>query len=85
MTLAPTDLEAVQRHTVRVLIVSQAVGALGMTIGFATAALLARDISGSDTQSGFVQTSQVLGAAVASYLLARLMSRRRRACCRSRR
>ena len=62
----------------RVLIVSQAVGALGMTIGFATAALLARDISGSDTQSGFVQTSQVLGAAVASYLLARLMSRRGR-------
>ena len=78
MTLSPTDLEAVQRHTVRVLIVSQAVGALGMTIGFATAALLARDISGSDTQSGFVQTSQVLGAAVASYLLARLMSRRGR-------
>ena len=38
MTLNPTDLEAVQRHTVRVLIVSQAVGALGMTIGFATAA-----------------------------------------------
>ena len=62
----------------RVLIVSQAVGALGMTIGFATASLLARDISGSDTQSGFVQTSQVLGAAVASYLLARLMSRRGR-------
>ena len=74
----PTDLAAVQRHTVRVLIVSQAVGALGMTIGFATAALLARDISGSDTQSGLVQTSQVLGAAVASYLLARLMSRRGR-------
>ena len=49
-----------------------------MTIGFATASLLARDISGSDTQSGFVQTSQVLGAAVASYLLARLMSRRGR-------
>ena len=78
MTLTPTGLAAVQRHTVRVLIVSQAVGALGMTIGFATAALLARDISGSDTQSGLVQTSQVLGAALASYLLARLMSRRGR-------
>jgi hypothetical protein len=63
---------------VRVLVTSQAIGALGMTIGFATASLLARDISGSDTQSGLVQTCQVLGAAVASYLLARLMSRRGR-------
>jgi MFS family permease len=78
VTLAADDLGAVQRHTVRVLVTSQAVGALGMTIGFATAALLARDISGSDTQSGLVQTCQVLGAAVASYLLARLMSRRGR-------
>ncbi len=78
MSALSHDLVAVQRHTVRVLVVSQAFGALGMTIGFATAALLARDISGSDTQSGFVQTSQVLGAAVASYLLARLMSRRGR-------
>ncbi len=57
----PHDLQAVQRHTVRVLVTSQAVGALGMTIGFATASLLARDISGSDTQAGLVQTCQVLG------------------------
>jgi MFS family permease len=78
VTTAPHDLQAAQRHTVRVLVTSQAIGALGMTIGFATAALLARDISGSDTQSGLVQTCQVLGAAVASYLLARLMSRRGR-------
>ena len=78
MTPSPHDLQAVQRHTVRVLVTSQAVGALGMTIGFATASLLARDISGSDTQAGLVQTCQVLGAAVASYVLARLMSRRGR-------
>ena len=62
----------------RVLVTSQAVGALGMTIGIATASLLARDISGSEAQSGLAQTCQVLGAAVASYLLARLMSRRGR-------
>ena len=78
MTATSHDVDVVQRHTVRVLVVSQAFGALGMTIGFATAALLARDISGSDTQSGLVQTCQVLGAAVASYLLARMMSRRGR-------
>ena len=78
MTLTPTDLEAVQRHTVRVLVVSQAVGAIGITIGIATASLLARDISGSEAQSGLAQTFQVLGAAVTAYLLARVMSRRGR-------
>ena len=53
-------------------------GALGITIGIATASLLARDLSGSESQAGLAQTFQVLGAAVASYLLARLMSRRGR-------
>ena len=67
MTATARDVEAVQRHTIRVLVVAQVFGALGMTIGFATAALLARDISGSDTQSGLVQTCQVLGAAVAVF------------------
>ncbi|HET7684705.1 MAG TPA: MFS transporter [Marmoricola sp.] len=72
------DAEAVQRHTVRTLVFSQAVGALGITIGIATASLLARDLSGSDSQAGLAQTFQVLGAALFSWLLARLMSRRGR-------
>ncbi|MBA3783180.1 MAG: MFS transporter, partial [Nocardioides sp.] len=72
------DLVAIQRRTVRVLVVGQAIGAVGITIGVATASLLARDISGSDTQAGLAQTTQVLGAAVASYLLARVMSHRGR-------
>jgi MFS family permease len=75
---SPHELEAIQRHTVRVLVTSQAIGAIGITIGIATASLLARDISGSDAQAGLAQTFQVLGAAVTSYLLARLMSRRGR-------
>src|SRR6187431_636163 len=73
-----TDVAAVQRRTVRTLVVAQAVGAIGITIGIATASLLARDISGSDSQAGLAQTFQVLGAAVAAYLLARLMSARGR-------
>ena len=72
------DPVAIQRRTVRTLVASQALGAIGITIGIATASLLARDISGSEAQSGLAQTCQVLGAAVASYLLARLMSRRGR-------
>ncbi len=72
------DLVAVQRRTMRTLVAAQAVGAIGITIGIATASLLARDISGSESQAGLAQTFQVLGAAVASYLLARLMSQRGR-------
>ena len=78
MTAASPDIAAIQRHTVRVLVTSQAIGAVGITIGIATASLLARDISGSEAQSGLAQTFQVLGAAVTSFLLARLMSRRGR-------
>lgn len=72
------DLEAAQRRTVATLVVAQAVGAVGITIGIATASLLARDVSGSEEQAGLAQTFQVLGAAVAAYLLARLMSARGR-------
>ncbi len=72
------ELEAVQRRTVRVLVLTQAVGAVGITIGIATASLLARDLSGSEAMSGLAQTAQVLGAAVISFLLAPLMARRGR-------
>ncbi len=72
------DIALVQRRTIRTLVVVQAVGALGITIGIATASLLARDISGSESQAGLAQTFQVLGTAVAAYLLARLMSQRGR-------
>lgn len=74
-SLSTYDVVAVQRRTIRTLVVAQAVGAVGITIGIATASLLARDISGSDKQAGLAQTFQVLGAAIASFLLARLMSR----------
>ena len=72
------EIEAAQRRTVATLVVAQAVGAVGITIGIATASLLARDLSGSEEQAGLAQTFQVLGAAVAAYLLARLMSARGR-------
>ena len=78
VTVSGLDVHAVQRRTIATLAASQAVGAIGITIGIATASLLARDISGSEQQAGLAQTFQVLGAAVASYLLARLMSLRGR-------
>ncbi|MCX6399412.1 MAG: MFS transporter [Propionibacteriales bacterium] len=79
ITQAPAlSVVAAQRRTVRVLVLTQAVGAVGITIGIATASLLARDLSGSEAQSGLAQTAQVLGAAVISFLLAPLMARRGR-------
>jgi MFS family permease len=69
---------ALQRRTVQTLVASQAVGALGITIGIATASLLARDLSGSDELAGLAQTTQVFGAAVGSWGLARLMGVRGR-------
>ena len=51
---AAVDAAAVQRRTVRVLVLTQAVGAVGITIGIATASLLARDISGLNPGSTFV-------------------------------
>ncbi|MCD4535597.1 MFS transporter [Nocardioides sp. cx-169] len=75
---AAVDVAAVQAATIRSLVLSQAVGALGITIGIATASLLARDLSGSESMAGLAGTFQVLGAAGASYLLARVMSARGR-------
>ncbi len=72
------DAALVQRRTIGTLVAAQAVGALGITIGIATASLLAKEISGSERQAGLAQTFQVLGAAVAAYLLARVMAHRGR-------
>lgn len=76
MTLAADlDVTRIQQRTIRTLVLAQAVGAVGITIGIATASLLARDLSGSESLAGLAQTFQVLGTAVAAFLLARLMSR----------
>ncbi len=73
-----TDVAAVQRRTLGVLVASQAFGGLGNTVGLAVAAVLAKQVSGSDALAGLMTTFQVLGTAVASYALARLMGRRGR-------
>ena len=75
----PEDrIEQAQRRTLITLVLTQSLGGVGLTIGIAVAALLAEQITGSAELAGLVQTMQVLGAAVASYFLARLMGRRGR-------
>ncbi|HZJ06242.1 MAG TPA: MFS transporter, partial [Nocardioidaceae bacterium] len=71
-------VQQVQRRTIWTLVVAQSLGGLGITIGIAVTALLAEQISGSEKLAGLAQTAQVLGAAMASFLLANLMGRRGR-------
>ena len=71
-------VQQVQRRTIRTLVVSQTFGGLGVTIGVAVTALLAEQVSGSEKLAGLAQTMQVLGAALASFLLAWVMGRRGR-------
>lgn len=75
---APGDARRVQRRTLAVLVVSQALGGVGISSGIAVAALLAERILGSPKLAGLAQTSQVLGAALAAFALARVMAARGR-------
>jgi MFS family permease len=72
------EVRRVQRRTLGTLVVAQSLGGVGITIGIAVAAILAEELSGSQSLAGLAQTSQVLGAALASFLLAHLMGRRGR-------
>ncbi len=72
------EVRRVQRRTLGTLVGAQALGGLGITIGIAVAAILAEQISGTEKLAGLAQTTQVLGAAIASFLLAHLMGRRGR-------
>ena len=44
-TTSAYDVAAIHRRTVRTLVTAQALGGIGITIGVATASLLARDVS----------------------------------------
>jgi MFS family permease len=72
------DRARTQRRTLGTLVVSQALGGVGVTTGIAVATILAEEILGSASLAGLAQTTQVLGAAVAAFVLARLMSARGR-------
>ena len=78
MTVVTADRTTTQRRTIGTLVVSQALGGMGVTTGIAVATILAEDILGSAALAGLAQTAQVLGAAVAAFVLARLMSVRGR-------
>ena len=65
-------VEAVQRRTLGTLAVTQVFGGVGVSAAIAVNALLAKQVSGSEQLAGLAQTFQVLGAAVATAVVAQL-------------
>lgn len=67
-----------QRRTLLVLTGSQVLGGVGVASGFAVTALLARELSGSESLAGLGTTAQVFGGALLAVPLARIMAARGR-------
>ena len=76
--LSAPAIEVVQRRTVRTLVGSQMLGGVGVSSGIAVASLMAEQILGSPDLAGLANTSQVLGSALLSVPVARLMAARGR-------
>ena len=68
----------VQRQTVASLVVSQALGGVGVSTGISVVVLLAEDILGSPDLAGLPQSAQVFGSAAGAYAIAALSARRGR-------
>lgn len=77
-TARAVDHEVVQRRTVRVLMSSVIPAGMAMAGGFAGAAVLAEEITGSDTLAGLAAATHSVGGALATVPLARLAARRGR-------
>ncbi|MGW6794321.1 MFS transporter [Streptomyces chartreusis] len=75
----PADrLPALRRRISAVLITTQILGGLGVATGIALAAVLAKEVSGTEPLSGLAPTATVAGTAVLSMPLAALMTARGR-------
>lgn len=73
--LGPAEIERVQRRTVHTLLSSQVCGGMGLVAGYSATALLADDLTGSKTLAGLSAACLSIGAALASFPLARIMAR----------
>ncbi|WP_330295811.1 MFS transporter [Streptomyces sp. NBC_00503] len=76
--VTPADLPRLRRRTSGVLIAGQILGGVGVPISIALAPVLATEISGTESLSGFASTASVIGTALVSLPLAALMTRRGR-------
>lgn len=72
------DVPAAQRRIVGTLVSAQVLSGVGMASGIAVGALLAEELSGSESLAGLGTTFQVLGGALIAIPLARIMAARGR-------
>ncbi|MBM3685079.1 MAG: MFS transporter, partial [Actinobacteria bacterium] len=68
--VASPEISAVQRRTIGTLLSSQVCGGIGLVSGYVVTALLAKDLTGSDTLAGLSAASLSIGAALVSFPLA---------------
>ena len=78
MITTPTALVEVQRRTLATLVSTQVLGGLGVGAAISVNAMLAKDVSGVESLAGLAQTAAVLGTALVTLLLARIMDDRGR-------
>ncbi|MFG2644331.1 MFS transporter [Streptomyces sp. NPDC048370] len=78
VTAAAERIRSLRRRTQAVLITGQILGGLGIATGIALAAVLAKDVSGSEALSGLASTASVAGPALLAMPLAALMGARGR-------
>ncbi|WP_418956411.1 MFS transporter [Streptomyces tritici] len=76
--VTPEQLPALRRRVHAVLVASQILGGLGIAIGVALAAVLAKSVSGTEALAGLASTSMVAGPALLAMPLASLMNARGR-------
>ena len=67
-----SDIEQIQRRTIRVLALGQVLGGFGLGSVLSIGSLLAKDLSGSEAWAGSAATFSTLGSAIWAIPLARL-------------
>jgi MFS family permease len=77
-TFAPSELDHLRRRTVASLVGGVALGSTGHIAAVTVATIVAKDLAGSTALAGAPGAAVVLGAAIGSTLLSRLMVRRGR-------
>ncbi len=73
--LSQVEVDRVQRRTIGTLLSSQICGGMGLVSGYSVTALLADDLTGSKTLAGLSAACLSIGAAGASFPLAKIMAR----------
>lgn len=74
LTITQIDRATLQRKVIRTLVATQILGGVGMASGIAVGALLAEQISGTEALAGVGTTSQVLGSALITIPVARVIA-----------